>query len=121
MIAKKTGPSAVGHQWKKHLVLDVAPAGLSATIFDSELQVICEQRVTYVEVSVVGFESSLIWGSLKLLHCRSRPQVLTIVQCLLPVSLGLLASTYIIYRRVLAEWQVIPPLRQRSRSVGEIN
>lgn len=49
MIAKKTGPSAVGHQWKKHLVLDVAPAGLSATIFNSELQVVCEQRVAYVE------------------------------------------------------------------------
>lgn len=49
MRAEKAGPSAVGHQWKKHLVLDVAPAGLSATIFDSELQVICEQRVAYVE------------------------------------------------------------------------
>lgn len=55
MIAKKTGPSAVGHQWKKHLVLDVAPAGLSATIFNSELQVVCEQRVAYAEVSVVGY------------------------------------------------------------------
>lgn len=55
MIAEKTGTSAVGHQWKKHLVLDIAPAGLSATIFDSELQVICEKRVAYVEVSVVGY------------------------------------------------------------------
>ncbi|KIR30176.1 hypothetical protein I309_01045 [Cryptococcus deuterogattii LA55] len=59
MIAKKTGPSAVGHQWKKHLVLDVAPAGLSATIFDSELQVICEQRVTYVEI-VVGLGGKVV-------------------------------------------------------------
>lgn len=60
-------------------------------------------------------------GLIKLLHCRSRLQFLTIVQCLLTVFWGQLASSYIIYRRALAEWQVTSLLRQRSGSVGKIN